>query len=59
MVLSMIHNLFSPQCKNLNNDDDTYIGAQIHTCKCKEMNQNSWVCCKTATERANSGNHHQ
>lgn len=31
MVLSMIHNLFSPPHKALDNDEDTYIPAYIHT----------------------------
>lgn len=55
----MIRNLFSSPCKNTDNDEDTYICAKMHMYKRKELKQNKWVCCKTATERANNSNHHQ
>jgi len=41
MVLSMIHNLFSPSCKKLHNDEDTYIHAKLHLHKCKEIYLNA------------------
>lgn len=48
----MVHGLFWPVCRNLNNDDSKYIYAQMHTNKKEEMKKNIWVCCKAATGTA-------
>lgn len=47
----MVHVLFCPVCRNLNNDDNKYIHAQMHTNKKEEMKQNIWVSCKAAIGR--------
>lgn len=33
----MVHILFCPSCKNMDNDDSKYIRAQMHTNKQEEM----------------------